>query len=164
MTKSKNIQSINRYINYKERFWMRVNVKNEEECWKWLGSFSSTGYGQIVVNGKNSRTHRVSWVLHYGDIPKRLHVLHKCDNRWCVNPRHLYLGTNLDNIKDKISRGRHSKGTMRPMAKLTDEKVRQMRTKFLGGKHTYFEVAKDFNMSLGQTWMIINQKAWKHVF
>jgi HNH endonuclease len=79
-------------------------------CWLWTGSTGSKGYGQINRgDGRPERAHRVAWMKFRGPIPDGLHVLHRCDNPGCVNPDHLFLGTDGDNMYDKTSKGRHNK-------------------------------------------------------
>ena len=85
------------------RFWEKIDKNGK--CWEWLG-WKVKGYGRIKVNNIKTLAHRVSWNLHYGDIPKGLYVLHKCDNPPCVNPKHLWLGTQLDNMRDRDKKGR----------------------------------------------------------
>lgn len=91
------------------RFWNHVDKKGENECWPWLGSTAS-GYGQFNL-GSNifDRGHRLAWKYTNGEIPDGLYVLHKCDNRRCCNPNHLFLGTQKDNIQDAIRKGRFGK-------------------------------------------------------
>ncbi len=85
----------------------RRTVKTES-CWEWVGyKTPDQGYGQIAVNGKRRRrVHRVAYELNYGPVPPGLCVLHRCDNRTCVRPDHLFLGTNQDNSDDMIAKGR----------------------------------------------------------
>ena len=80
--------------------------KKSSSCWMWLGTKGKGGYGVFRINGKQIRTHRLAWFIHNGQIPDGLYVLHKCDVRDCVNPKHLFLGTADDNLKDCISKGR----------------------------------------------------------
>jgi hypothetical protein len=88
-----------------ERF-MR-HVKRTPECWEWQGATGGTGYGEFCVKGALMAAHRVSWELHNGVIPEGSLVLHKCDNRRCVNPVHLFLGSQSDNMLDASRKGRH---------------------------------------------------------
>lgn len=94
-------------------------------CWNWIGSLQTCGYGQIKINGNNWTSHRASWVAHNGAIPNGMHVLHHCDNPKCCNPKHLYLGSHQDNMRDKLQRGRQSK---RPGHKLTLSQVLEIKT------------------------------------
>jgi len=92
------------------RFWSKVSCA-ENGCWEWQWSvFKQTGYGQFALDSKTPvNAHRMSWELVNGTIPTGLHVLHKCDNRKCVNPEHLFLGTDKDNMLDKKQKGRTSR-------------------------------------------------------
>lgn len=91
-----------------QNFWKKV-IKSDG-CWKWTAAKNESGYGMFGIGKKKlDRAHRISWKLLRGDIPKGLFVLHKCDNPECSNPEHLFLGTNLDNVRDMISKGRNSK-------------------------------------------------------
>lgn len=92
-----------------ERFWRYV--QKTETCWLWVGVKSSDGYGSMGIDGKQVGTHRVSWELHNGPIPDGKRVLHNCpggDNPTCVNPAHLFLGTQKDNVQDCIRKRRRA--------------------------------------------------------
>nr|WP_087475466.1 HNH endonuclease signature motif containing protein [Nitrospira cf. moscoviensis SBR1015] len=90
----------------KERFESFIMPVTECGCWLWTGGSSTRGYGQFRMLGRGWRAHRAAWTIYRGPIPDGLHVLHKCDVTSCVNPDHLFLGTPLDNARDKESKGR----------------------------------------------------------
>lgn len=93
-----------------ERFFEKVHMVPEAGCWLWAGAWFQRGYGSFHVNSRPMSAHRFSWELHFGEITNGLHVLHKCDTPACVNPAHLYLGTDKDNVRDMLIRGRHNPG------------------------------------------------------
>lgn len=94
-------------LNHKHlvKFWKRVS-KLQSGCWEWVGGKNQDGYGKFWVVSRSHGAHRVSWVIHNGQIPKGIQVLHKCDNPPCVNPSHLFSGSNLDNVSDRVAKGR----------------------------------------------------------
>lgn len=95
---------------FKDRFYKFVGPPDENGCQNWIGGINTGGYGNFRLNGKVVTSSRMSWLINYGSIPKGMWVLHKCDNRKCVNVNHLFLGNAKDNMKDKVSKGRQSKG------------------------------------------------------
>lgn len=91
----------------KQRFWAKVNVGADTECWPWTAYRGLAGYGQFAFHRRRlEQAHRVAWQLTYGPIPPGLFICHRCDNPPCVNPRHLFLGTRTDNVRDMWSKGR----------------------------------------------------------
>ncbi len=101
-----------------DRLWSRVDKRGDDECWEWQGGRVPCGYGSIGL-GKaaagNGRTHRVAWEITNGPIPEGMSVCHRCDNRLCCNPAHLFLGTNHDNVKDRDIKGRQRNQWTGPM-------------------------------------------------
>ena len=153
-------------LTLEERFWKRV-VKSPK-CWLWNGYRDPKGYGRLMIDGNPVLASRLSWHLHYGDIPcnkdgDAAYVLHKCDNPSCVNPNHLYLGDSQDNMDDMWSRGRakpgHLAGEKHGMAKLTEIQVREIRA--TRGSHT--EIARKFGVSVTTVCDIRNRRVWKHL-
>lgn len=102
------------------RYWDKVNKhgpihpKLKTRCWLWKGAKNAKGYGQIKVAGEQTGAHVVAWFFAYGNWPIQ-QVLHKCDNRPCVNPSHLFEGTHQDNMDDKVAKGRQAKGDQIPL-------------------------------------------------
>ena len=117
-----------------ERFMAKVSPEALTGCWLWTGAPSDNTknglYGRFRVHGAQIRAHRVSWLLHRGEIPENLQVLHHCDNQACVRPDHLFLGTNEDNVADRVAKGRtgwkHRQGDEHPMRKLDEQRVRRV--------------------------------------
>lgn len=97
----------NRKSSVEERFWKRVWIGGEDDCWPWRKKLNDAGYGIFSDGSVASRAHRVSWTIKHGPIPSGLIVRHRCDIRSCVNPAHLELGTQADNVNDMMDRKRH---------------------------------------------------------
>jgi hypothetical protein len=150
-------------ISVETRFWSKVNEKSDDECWEWQGKFSKSGYGIFTLNGKEIKAHRFSYTLKNGPIPAHSpFICHKCGNRKCVNPNHLYAGTGKTNAKDRIDMGRqfHAYGTRNGNAKLPDERVNQIRrdaeiNKRELGIYNYDGIAKKYHISKSHVGAIV---------
>ena len=146
------------------RFWDKVNIPADPwDCWLWTACINSHGYGQFGLNGKVHRAHRVSYTLCNADIPDGLFVRHTCHNPLCVNPAHLIVGTQQDNMDDKVRAGRQAKqkGEAHGRSKLTDSDVREIRD--LAGWFTQREIGDMYGVKNPQISDIILRKKWKHI-
>lgn len=135
----------------------------QDGCWAWNGNHDSDGYSTLYFNKKTLKGHRVSWIIHNGEIPGRLFVLHKCDTPPCTNPDHLFLGTPKDNWDDMIKKGRGCyKGSLASNAKLKEEEVIEIK-KLLKTKMKRIEIAQKFNVTLSAIKNIRQGKTWSHI-
>jgi hypothetical protein len=156
-----------------ERFWARVQVGPPSVCWPWTAGRHGRGYGHFRVGGTMERASRVAWALHHGTIPAGALVLHHCDRPECVNPKHLYLGTALDNAQDRDGRNRGNTrnllrgGYSRPgpapwRAKLTAAQVQTIRQQKAAGA-SYRTLARQFGVRVGTIWHIVTGRTWRHL-
>lgn len=148
-----------------QRFDDFHTLDSKTGCWNWNRALNEDGYGKVVSGGKKTGAHRFSWERANGQvIPKGMVIRHSCDNRACVNPAHLLLGTQADNIQDTVSRGRQSsgKGERAGNAKLTESAVREIRQRVRNGE-TRTAVARSFSISIAQAANIAARRAWAHV-
>lgn len=150
----------------KERFWKKVDRNGSTGCWLWTAS-TSHGYGAFGMSRPRRivRAHRVSWELAHGPIPSGMSVLHSCDVRNCVNPKHLWLGTQADNLRDAAAKGRLPpppllRGERSRTAKLTAANVREIRERYANGEARN-QIASAFNIVPNHVWVVATRRAWK---
>ncbi len=143
---------------------------DENECWEWIAGKDTFGYGRIYLctipkeNGRKNiaeGAHRVMWSSHNNQMLGDWEVLHTCDNPSCMNPSHLFIGTNYDNILDRVAKGRSVVGESVNTAELTEQSVIQIRA--MGKYLSHSEIAKKYNVWRSTISRVINRKNWKHV-
>lgn len=169
-----------------ERFWARVRKPPRGGCWLWTGAHDADGYGKVKTRFHGGQrqllsTHRFAYWLKHGEIPDGLLVCHKCDNAGCCNPAHLFIGTQADNIADKVSKDRQSKGSRHaaalrrrgpfernprrgeahPLAKLTNSQVREIRR--LSPGLSQRKIGSMFGVSHVVIGHVLLRKTWAHV-
>jgi hypothetical protein len=133
-----------------DTFWSRVQKAEPQRCWNWLAGRDPNGYGNFSMGGLSYRVHRFSWELAHGAIGDRtIYVCHRCDNPSCVNPKHLFLGTNRDNIRDSVKKLRRRQGGLHHNAKLDGSKVREIRRLLAGGDHSQRTIGRMFGVARG---------------
>lgn len=161
-------------IDPKRRLARHYDVNPDSDCWEMRVANIGGRYGSFVLEGRRELAHRASWILHKGRIPEGLHVLHRCDNPRCVNPAHLFLGTHLDNMRDRDAKGRGAvpdatgikrdpdtvlRGEEAPAAKLTEEDVRYIKASGATAK----AIARDLGVSHWAIYDIRAGRTWTHV-
>jgi hypothetical protein len=159
------------------RFLRHVDIT--DACWLWTGTKNGAGYGTIglgrAIEGKGF-THRVAWTLFRGPIPDGMFVCHKCDIKTCVNPNHLFLGTQYDNMRDAVNKGRMLKGRKwherdrdicqgerHGMAKLSLLQVVEIRERFSQDNVTKADLAREFCVCHGTIRNIVSRRSWSHI-
>lgn len=148
-------------LSLKDRLALRSRIAEGTGCVEWQGSKDRDGYGLIGVGGSLVGTHRVAWEIENGPVPDGLNVLHKCDNPSCVNPEHLFVGTQLENVKDMMEKNRLAsrKGVRNSSAKVTEEVVKAIRSDSRPSK----QIAGAYGLNRNTVWLIKSGRSWSHV-
>lgn len=147
-------------------FDARVDDRSTDGCWLWQGTITGNGYGQVRFRRQTLYAHRVSYQLHHGPIEPGQVVCHQCDTPACVNPSHLFAGTQADNVHDMVAKGRHRtsprRGTDHGMARLTEDQVLEIRRRAATGEDQR-AIAVDFGVSSTNVSMIHRRNTWRHL-
>lgn len=142
----------------------KYGIDTSGDCWLWTRSLDGSGYGNLSVNGRMWRAHRFFYYEAFGIDPTGCVVMHKCDEPKCVNPRHLILGTQRDNIRDRHEKGRSGacRGDSAPWSILTSERVADLRERFESGENRQ-ALATEFGVSKTQIYRVIKRESWRHI-
>lgn len=141
------------------RFWAKVDKNGPNGCWDWTGT-GFRGYGLFTARtGRSKRAHRFSWEVTNGEIPQGLRVLHRCDRRSCVNPSHLWLGTDADNSADMVAKKRQAKGERQGNSSLSEQQILEIR---LSLDSTEIE-ARKHGVNQATISKIRRRESWTHV-
>lgn len=130
-----------------------------EECWIWLGAKDKDGYGTFSLQNVKNKAHRISYFLEYGQYDENLQVLHICDVPSCINPYHLFLGTQIDNTRDMILKNRQAKGEMNAATKISDPMTGIVRELYQSQEYTIRQIAEISGLGKSQICNIINLKS-----
>jgi len=141
------------------RFWNKAIITGADDCWEWMAAKYAKGYGQIRIDGKTQRAHRVAWELTHGKIPDDMLVMHTCDNPSCINPRHLRLGTPQDNSTDMVTKGRSASGEEDGNSKLVAREVQSIKTDGRGAR----ELSQIHGVSTVCIYDILKGRTWRSV-
>jgi len=146
-----------------KRFWIKVDIKDTNSCWNWLANINNQGYGRFNIDGRLYSSHRVAWEITNGPIPEDMMILHRCDNKLCCNPAHLYCGTQKDNMQDRSIRNRISSQALGAgKAKLYAGEVWLIRKlwKEGNGKITQTFIAKMFKVTISTINKIVHSSTY----
>ena len=147
------------YTNLVHRFLSKIDIKSKTECWIWLACKDRLGYGRFRLNGKTEKAYRVSWIVFSGPIHAGMSVCHSCDNPSCVNPWHLFLGTQSENTKDRHEKGRSRgpKGNLHGRRKISKDQADMIRSDPKMQK----DIAKKYGITQAQVSKIKLGLSWK---
>lgn len=156
-----------------KRFWDKVAIKGKDACWEWQASDRGMGYGAFKFEGKVIDAHRFSFTLENGEIPSGYFVCHKCDNRKCVNPNHLFLGLPKANVRDMIKKQRNfdpvshglgfKKGHKPKNRKLTDKQVKEIRKRFDAEKVSKYQLGREYQVDEKTIRLLLKRETYTNI-
>lgn len=147
---------------YQKYKLLKSVIVQQNNCWEWQKSKNTDGYANWKYKGKQQHASRISYLLFIGDIPINKIVCHSCDNRKCVNPNHLFLGTRKENTQDMVNKDRHTRGERSPNSKTTNNIVIEIRELFSRGMKQS-EIAKVYGFNPTFINRIVLRKTWRHI-
>jgi hypothetical protein len=160
-------RNLAQYADIKGRFWAMVDRSGgPAACWLWMGARTPEGYGyRVVVKPYATRrvASRMAYEFTHGPIPPRMCVCHRCDNPPCVNPAHLFLGTNADNAADRAAKGRTTHGEQSHLSRLTADQVRAIRGRYMTGGVSMRQLAREYGVDRRTISLILRRATWRHI-
>lgn len=135
-----------------------AKVRKTAGCWEWVAAMGVNGYGHYWFSGRPRPAHQAAYLLFKGPIPDGLLVLHECDNRRCVNPSHLFLGTNAENMADMVQKRRQAIGSKVGSSKLTEDQIAAIRE----DRRSQRRIGADYGVSHTTIWQIKTGQIWRH--
>lgn len=148
-----------------ERFWSKVEKRGPDDCWIWTGQNSTSGYGSYKTLGGSMRSaSREAYEMTHGPQPQHFVVCHRCDNRLCCNPAHLFLGTVADNNRDRDRKGRQvaPRGEQHTRATITEATVRAIRADYVAGIHPK-NIATTYGVTHAVAYQVATRRTWRHL-
>lgn len=147
-------------ISTLDRLLAKASKDEKTGCLNWTASRQNNGYGQFHLNGAMRLAHRISFELHHGAVPEGMFVLHKCDNRICINPDHLFVGTQAENLADMVAKGRQANGISNGHTRLRDQDVIAIR-RSVGVSQA--DLARSFGTTSTHIRRIRSGENWSHL-
>ena len=141
------------------RCWPRISKGDGDACWNWTGTINGQGYGVFARGKVLVRAHRFVYEMLTGEIIGGRFLCHRCDNRKCVRPDHLFPGTQADNIRDAVLKGRMAAGEKHGRARLSDAQVAEIRRQHANGAASYTDIARKFGIDDSYVWALVKRKA-----
>ncbi len=150
------------HIELRKRVKERTNI-DQNGCWNWSLQIEPAGYGKSTYRQKQIRAHVLSWIAYKGNVPEGFCVCHTCDNRKCVNPDHLFLGTHKQNTRDMVDKDRHTRGSRNACSKLHEDDIIEIKRLYNSGQMTQREIAMLYGKRPQKINCIMRGRSWKHV-
>lgn len=149
-------------LSLKDRFYSKFKINEDNGCWEWMATKFPNGYGCFKLNRKSVGAHRVSYEIHNGKINKNMVICHHCDNPSCVNPEHLFVGTQKENLLDRKLKGRSVEGNKNGRCKLSDKDILAIK-RLLAEKIDQRDIAKSYGVAQTTISAINLNKSWSHI-
>jgi DNA-binding MarR family transcriptional regulator len=148
---------------FTDRFWRRVDIKDKDDCWNWIAGKDEDGYGFVEFHGVTYRSTHIAYMITRGEIEKELFICHKCDNPSCVNPDHLFLGTCLDNVKDRHLKNRDAKGSAVGTSKLNENEIEEILELYFNKKMMSKDIAKKYGVHRSTIGRVVSGEYWGQI-